>query len=97
MSNAVLIEASGETTRRRLIGCFALGVGVAGFLGANLTPRRAAAGPAKLAQREIGYQPMPKGAARCETCVNWQAPNGCKLVAGPISSSGWCGLYVRKA
>jgi hypothetical protein len=65
-------------------------------VGASLAGRRAAAAPAKLPPGEIGYQPTPKGNARCELCVNWQAPNACKVVAGPISPNGWCGLFVRK-
>jgi hypothetical protein len=84
----------GETTRRSLIQRLAF-VGVAGVAVAGLAPRRAAAA-AKLPPNEIGYQPSPKGAAKCELCVNWQAPNACKLVSGPISPSGWCGLFVRK-
>ena len=96
MSKMVFIDTNDETTRRLLIGRLALAVGAAGFMATNLGPGTAVAAPAKLAQREIGYQATPKGAARCETCVNWQAPNGCKLVAGPISPSGWCGLFVRK-
>jgi hypothetical protein len=85
-----------ETTRRSLVARLAL-VGVAGIAGASLAPRRASAASAKLSPNEIGYQASPKGAARCELCVNWQAPNACKLVAGPISPTGWCGLFVRKA
>ena len=96
MSKMVVVGAGGKTTRRLLIGRLALAVGAAGFVGAELAWGRAAAAPAKLAQKEIGYQTTPKGPARCEICVNWQAPNACKLVAGPISPSGWCGLFVRK-
>jgi hypothetical protein len=84
-----------ETTRRVVIMRFVL-AGAAGVVAANTTPRPAAAAPAKLPPNEIGYQATPKGAARCELCVNWQPPNACKLVAGAISPSGWCGLFVRK-
>ena len=86
-----------ETNRRQLIGRATLVLGVAGLLGGTLAARRADAAPAKLAPNEIGYQPSPKGGSRCELCVNWQAPNACKVVAGQISPSGWCGLFVRKA
>jgi len=83
------------TTRRGLIARLAI-AGAAGVAGASLATRRAAAAPAKLPPNEIGYQASPKGSARCELCVNWQAPNACKVVAGQISPSGWCGLFVRK-
>jgi hypothetical protein len=86
-----------ETSRRQLIGRMTLVIGLAGAVGAGLAPRRALAAPAKLPPNEIGYQASPKGNARCELCVNWQAPNGCKVVAGSISPSGWCGLFVRKS
>jgi hypothetical protein len=84
------------TSRRQLIGRMTLAIGLAGVVGAGLAPRRALAAPAKLPPNEIGYQASPKGNARCELCVNWQAPNACKVVAGSISPSGWCGLFVRK-
>ncbi|MDQ2861008.1 MAG: high potential iron sulfur protein [Pseudomonadota bacterium] len=83
-------------SRRRLMFDMALAAGVAGVLGANLAAGRAAAAPAKLAPGDIGYQTTPKGGQRCELCVNWQPPSSCKTVAGPISPSGWCGLFVRK-
>jgi len=84
------------TTRRGLIARLAL-AGAVGAVGASLVPRRAAAAPSKLPPGEIGYQASPKGNARCELCANWQAPNGCKVVAGTISPNGWCGLFVRKS
>jgi len=95
MSKTLSAASAGETTRRALIARLALAGAVAS--GMAVAARRATAATAKLSPREIGYQASPKGPARCELCVNWQAPNGCKLVAGPISPSGWCGLFVRKA
>jgi hypothetical protein len=86
-----------EQSRRQLITRVTLVIGLAGVVGAGFAPRRTIAAPAKLPPNEIGYQASPKGNARCELCVNWQAPNACKVVAGPISPSGWCGLFVRKS
>jgi hypothetical protein len=85
-----------EPHRRQLLGRVTLVIGLAGVVGAGLAPRRTIAEPAKLPASEVGYQPKPQGAARCERCVNWQAPNGCTKVAGPISPSGWCQLFARK-
>ena len=96
MSRIVSVADEAGTTRRGLIVRLAL-AGTAGVAAAGLGPRRAGAAGAKLAPGEIGYQASPKGAARCELCVNWQAPNACKLVSGAISPTGWCGLFVRKA
>ena len=95
MPQTSLNKHESETNRRQLIGRATLILGVAGLLGGTLAARGANAA-AKLSPNEIGYQPTPKGAARCELCANWQAPNACKLVAGPISPSGWCSLF-RKA
>jgi len=86
------VDALPETTRRQLIGRVVL---MAGALGASLAAGRAAAAT-KLSHGDVGYQPKPQGKARCELCVNWQAPDACKLVAGPISPSGWCGLFVPR-
>ena len=85
-----------ETNRRQLIGRVTLVIGFAGVVGAGLSPRRAVAAPAKLPPNQIGYQATPKGEARCDLCANWQAPNACKVVSGPISPSGWCSLFARK-
>ena len=56
-----------------------------------------AAAATKLPQKAVHYQPQPKGKARCDTCLQWQAPKACKLVAGDIAPSGWCSLYAHKA
>jgi hypothetical protein len=96
MSRPISVASGSETTRRGLITRLAI-AGAAGVVGAGVMSRRAAAASAKLPPNEIGYQGSPKGNSRCELCVNWQAPNACKVVAGAISPSGWCGLFVRKS
>ena len=53
-------------------------------------------GRAKVAQRVAQYQPTPKGGQACAGCNSFMAPNQCKLVAGEISPSGWCGLWTKK-
>ena len=95
MPKTVSIASGTQATRRGLLGGLAL-AGAAGVVGASLVSRGARSATAKLPPNEIGYQASPKGNARCESCVNWQAPNACKVVAGPISPTGWCGLFVRK-
>ena len=32
----------------------------------------------------------------CSTCVNFEAPTACKIVAGSISPNGWCIVYAPK-
>jgi hypothetical protein len=56
-----------------------------------------AAAPSKVPHGDAGYQPSPRGSARCEKCSQFLAPASCKLVASPISPSGWCSFFVPKA
>ena len=72
-----------------------LALEVAAGVGALLAPDRAVAAQ-KLGQAEIGYQPSPRGAQRCDQCVNWLGGNTCKVVAGVVSPSGWCGLFMPR-
>jgi hypothetical protein len=50
----------------------------------------------KLAQNIVQYQESPKDGAMCSTCVNFVAPNACKIVAGTINPNGWCVAYAPK-
>jgi hypothetical protein len=51
---------------------------------------------AKLAQAAVKYQPDPKDGHQCDGCIQFVAPNSCKLVDGDISPTGWCALWVKK-
>jgi hypothetical protein len=51
---------------------------------------------AKLAQAAAKYQNTPKDGKQCDGCLQFVAPNGCKLVDGDISPTGWCILWVKK-
>jgi hypothetical protein len=57
---------------------------------------RAEAG-AKVPQSAVHYQPSPKNGQDCDDCANFVSPGGCKLVDGPISTKGWCRLWVKRA
>ena len=78
-----------STTRRTVIraGLGLVAVGVAAS---------AAHADDKLAQDIVQYQKTPKDGAFCSKCVNWEAPNGCKIVAGTISPTGWCVAFAPK-
>ena len=86
-----------EVSRRMLLRKAAVLVGggaliaVAAVSGAN-----AATTVAKKAQAAVGYQPTPKGAARCNVCDQFIQPTSCKTVTGAISPTGWCNLYSPK-
>jgi len=50
----------------------------------------------KIAKNLIQYQDGPKDGLVCEKCVNWVAPNACKIVEGTINPKGWCAAYAPK-
>lgn len=64
---------------------------------APLLALSAGAAQAKVSPSSVGYQTSPKGTQRCDGCNLFITPNACKLVSGPISPSGWCRLWVKKA
>lgn len=81
-------------SRRRFI----LNIGLAGgALGLAAAAAPAQAAQNKIDQRSAGYQATPKGKARCDNCIQWQAPDACKVVQGKIAASGWCVLYAKKS
>jgi len=51
---------------------------------------------AKLAQKAVQYQTSPKDGHQCDGCIQFVAPNSCKMVEGDISPTGWCLLWVKK-
>jgi len=80
-----------SVSRRTLVGgaCLLVTCATAGAV--------SAAAPSKVPQKEAGYRNAPRGGARCETCSQFLAPSSCKLVAGPISPSGWCSFFAPRA
>jgi hypothetical protein len=71
-----------------------LGVGLAAAGGAICA--RSAAQQSKISKTQAKYQDKPKGEQRCDGCAHFLAPDGCKLVEGKISPSGWCILFAAK-
>ncbi len=54
------------------------------------------AADSKVDQSAVQYQTTPNNGAMCSSCVNFVAPNACKVVAGTISPNGWCVAYAPK-
>ena len=48
----------------------------------------------KIAPAMVQYQDTAKDGNKCSTCVNFEAPNACKIVSGKISPEGWCIAYA---
>ena len=79
-------------SRRLALTGTALALGAAAVAAAVLQ----AAARQKISQTDTKYQSTPKGDQRCDGCISFQPPNGCKFVQGDISPSGWCELFAAK-
>jgi hypothetical protein len=77
-----------RTTRRQIMRA---GLAVVGGVVAASTEAQE-----KIAQAQVQYQATPKDGNKCSTCVNFEAPASCKIVAGSISPNGWCIAYAPK-
>ena len=60
-------------------------------VGASLKP---ASATIKISQAAVGYQDHPDGDKRCGKCVQFVAPDTCKMVDGPISPQGYCRIFA---
>jgi High potential iron-sulfur protein len=84
----MMIRYSNTTTRRRIMR--------AGLAAVGAVVAASAEAQEKIAQAMVQYQPTPKDGNKCSTCVNFEAPGSCKIVAGSISPDGWCIAYAPK-
>jgi hypothetical protein len=57
------------------------------------SPNVAFAAP-KISKKAVAYQDQPDGEKRCEKCAQFQPPDACKMVEGPISPQGSCRIFV---
>ena len=71
-----------------------LQAGVAVLGGVAVAPQARA--QEKIAQTMVQYQKTPKNGQQCSTCVNYDPPSACKIVAGTIAPEGWCIAYGPK-
>jgi hypothetical protein len=69
-------------------------IGAAGGLAISYaSPTPAEAAP-KISKNAVAYQDHPDGDKQCEKCVQFQPPDACKMVEGPISPQGSCRIFV---
>ena len=98
--------------RSSLIGATALGTvalswpafaqygGGAGAMpggGAKSGPAPGRARRGKVSKAAARYQNRPNGKQRCGRCAHFLGPNGCEIVAGPISPNGWSRYFKPAA
>jgi hypothetical protein len=69
-------------------------VGAAGGVAICCVPLNPAAAAPKISKKAVAYQDHPDGDKRCEKCAQFQAPDACKMVEGPISPQGSCRIFV---
>ena len=70
--------------------------GHAGFLRGLAATGLSPAAYAGTSHADAKYQDKPNGANKCGNCMQFVAPNKCKLVDGEINENGWCILYTPK-
>ena len=96
MSDSVKLPPS-AISRRAMIRNAALTAGGAAILGTTaIVTRNAEAQAAKTSQKAVGYQDTPHAAQQCDNCKQFEAPSSCKVVAGDVSPTGWCKVYIKK-
>jgi hypothetical protein len=65
-------------------------------LTASMLPSRAAYAQQKASKAAMKYQDKPEGDKKCSDCLQFVAPDSCKVVEGTISPNGYCLAYVKK-
>ena len=84
--------AKSALPRRRTVLQIALGwVGTTTILAAS--PNTANAAP-KISKAAVAYQDHADGDKRCDKCTQFQPPDACKMVEGPINPQGSCRIFT---
>ncbi|HZZ32779.1 MAG TPA: hypothetical protein VFE10_12400 [Phenylobacterium sp.] len=84
-----------NTSRRRMLrGTAGLTLGCV-FLGALGVAGSAFAATTKMPQKSVDYQDHAKAGHSCNNCKDFQGPQSCRTVEGPIQPSGWCNKYTH--
>ena len=90
---------SREETRNQTVSRRVMLTSTALALGAAATGAAAIRAQAqqKISQANAKYQDHPNGTQQCDGCIQFQAPNACKIVEGPINPKGWCQFFGAKS
>lgn len=65
-------------------------------LTASVLPAMKAHAQAKVSKAAMKYQDKPEGDKKCSDCLQFVAPDSCKVVEGTISPNGYCLAWVKK-
>lgn len=87
---------SGALSRRLLLQKTMASLGAAAMIA---TQTKSASAAIKISKAAVAYQDHPQGDKRCGKCLQFQAPDTCKMVDGPVSPQGFCRIFmpVRQA
>lgn len=84
-----------NASRRRMLKSTAgLAIGTL-FLGTLGVAGSVSAAAAKMPQKAVDYQDHAKAGHSCNSCKDFQGPQSCRTVEGPIQPSGWCNKYTH--
>jgi hypothetical protein len=95
--------ANDEATPASRRGVFKAGVAILAASAAGTAFAKAAPAPApvkvaqtKIAKAMLQYQDSPKDGNHCGICAQFEPPDQCKIVEGPINPNGWCAAFAPK-
>jgi hypothetical protein len=89
MSNPT--EGHNAALSRRLLLQEAIGtVAAAAVIAAQA---KQASATIKISKTAVAYQDHPDGDKRCGKCLQFRAPDSCKMVDGAVSAQGFCRIF----
>jgi hypothetical protein len=94
--------AKDEATPASRRGVFKAGVAILAAGAAGTAFARAQPAPAtklaqtKIAKAQLMYQDHPNDGNHCGICAQFEPPDQCKIVEGPIDPNGWCAAFAPK-
>ena len=89
------MNANPKFSRRSLLKSAVVLAGIATC--ASLASNREAWAQAKASKDAMKYQDQPNKDQKCSNCMQFVAPDSCKVVEGKISPEGYCIAWVKKA
>jgi hypothetical protein len=69
-------------------------VGTAGAVAICFAAPTPAPAAPKISKKAVAYQDHPDGDKECAKCAQFQPPDACKMVEGPISPKGSCRIFM---
>jgi hypothetical protein len=87
------MDDSTHASRRQLLKGAMLLAGASLSTGLGVTDSFA---QTKASKEAMKYQDKPSAEKQCSNCLQFVAPDSCKIVEGAVSPSGYCIAWVKK-